>query len=165
MHQSNEEFTLTTVKLPRMNRKEIDQFLREQFLCRIAFKGSDYPYVAPFQYAYIDGIMHFHFTDYGKKMSLLERDARVCVEIESFTKDLSEYRFVTLTGTLKVIEDFRERFRVIERIARDGKRKLSPKFLAAHGIMPERGWGHLSKRPLLVVKLDEAAKRVGLKSP
>jgi len=156
---------LTTVKLPRMDTKEIDRLLREQFLCRIAFKGSDHPYVAPFQYAYIDGIMYFHFTDYGKKMNLLERDARVCVEVESFTKDLNEYRFVTLAGTLKVVEDLKERRRVIEGMARDGKRKLSKNFLAAHGIMPKQGWDHLRKRPLVVVRLDEATKRVGLKSP
>ncbi|MHA1916647.1 MAG: pyridoxamine 5'-phosphate oxidase family protein, partial [Promethearchaeota archaeon] len=51
-----------------MNRHEIDSFIKEQMLCRIAFKGDDYPYLAPFQYVFLNDSLYFHFTDYGKKM-------------------------------------------------------------------------------------------------
>ena len=81
--------TLTTVKLPKMDMREIQKLIGEQMLCRIAFKGSKYPYMAPFQYVVVDGSLYFHFTDYGKKMKLIGKDNRVCVEIESYSQDLA----------------------------------------------------------------------------
>ena len=34
-------------KLPRMNKTEIDELLKEQILCRIDFGGKNAPYIAP----------------------------------------------------------------------------------------------------------------------
>ncbi len=157
---------MTIVKLPRMSEDEIDQLIQEQVLCRIAFKREKHPYVAPFQYVCMNGVIYFHFTDYGKKMILLERDKRVCVEIEGYEKDLSKYQFVVLTGKLKVVTDSREKAQVIKRMAEEGKRRLSENFLAAHGLKPEQGWLALAQeRPLVVVKLGDVVERIGLKSP
>ena len=157
---------LTVVKLPKMNENEIEKLIREQMLCRIAFKGENYPYMAPFQYVFENGRLYFHFTDYGKKMRLFERDNRVCVEIERIRKDLSEYSFVVLRGTLKVVRDPKERARVIKRMAEEGKQKLSRNFLAAHGFKKEEGWSSLTpEKPLVIIKLEDVAQEIGLKSP
>lgn len=157
---------LTIVKLPRMAKHEMERLIREQMLCRIAFKGAEYPYIAPFQYVFMDGTLYFHFTDYGKKMKLLERDKRVCVEIEKFRPDLSEYNFVVFRGTLKVVEDPLERAKVIKKMAKEGQQKVSVNFLAAHGFKKEEGWSSFTpEKPLVVVKLVEIAEKVGLKSP
>ncbi len=135
-------------------------------LCRIAFKGDEYPYIAPFQYAFINGSIYFHFTDYGRKKKLIERDDRVCVEIESFRPDMSEYNFVVLRGRAKTVTDALERTKVINRMAEDGKQKVSPNFLAAHGFKKEEGWSSLSpEKPLVILKLEEIAEEIGLKSP
>ena len=157
---------LTIVKLPRMEKNEIEQLIREQMLCRIAFKGAEYPYIAPFQYVFMDGTLYFHFTDYGKKMKLLEKDKRVCVEIEKFRPDMSEYNFVVLRGTLEAVEDALERAKVIRRMANEGEQKVSVNFLAAHGFKKEEGWSSFTpEKPLVVVKLVEITEEVGLKSP
>lgn len=149
-----------------MSEDEIDRLIREQIICRIAFKGEKYPYLAPFQYVYINGSLYFHFTDYGRKMTLLEKDKRVCVEIESYTKNLSEYRFVVLRGSLKVVKGSQERERVIKRMADEGRRRLSENFLAAHGLRPERGWSSLAQKTSpIIVKLDEVTEKIGLRSP
>ncbi len=149
-----------------MERSEIESLIREQMLCRIAFKGGKYPYMAPFQYVYMNGTLYFHFTDYGKKMRLLEKDKRVCVEIEKYRPDLSEYNFVVFRGTLEVVSDPTERAEVIREIAEEGQRKLSPNFLAAHGFKKEEGWSSFrSEKPLVIVKLVEVAEEIGLKSP
>lgn len=50
-------------------------------------------------------------------MKLIERDNRVCVEIEEFTPDLSEYDFVVLRGKVKVVREPLERAEVIKRMA------------------------------------------------
>jgi len=157
---------LTIVKLPKMEKREIEKLIREQMLCRIAFKGDEYPYMAPFQYVFMDGSLYFHFTDYGRKMRLLERDSRVCVEIERYRTDLSEYGFVVLRGKLKVVTDPEERAKVIKRMAENGKQKLSKNFLAAHGFKKEEGWSSFTpEKPIVVVKIEEKAEEIGLKSP
>jgi len=154
------------VRLPKMEKREIEKLIREQMLCRIAFKGDKYPYMAPFQYVYMDGSLYFHFTDYGKKMRLLEKDNRVCVEIEKYRADLSEYSFVVLRGALKIVTDPQERAKVIKRLAEEGEQKLSTNFLAAHGFKKEEGWSSFTpEKPLVIVKLEDIAEEIGLKSP
>ncbi len=153
-------------KLPKMTKQEMWRLIRRQRLCRIAFKGNAYPYMAPFQYVVLDGSLYFHFTDYGKKMKLIESDKRVCVEIEEYREDLSEYSFIVLRGTLKVVTDPQERARAIRKIAEEGEQKLSPNFLPAHGFKKEDGWSSLTpEKPLVVVKLENIAQEIGLKSP
>ena len=149
-----------------MEKFEIEELLQEQMLCRIAFKGDKYPYMAPFQYVLMDGYFYFHFTDYGKKMRLLEKDKRVCVEIEKYRPDLSEYNFVVFRGELEVVRDPQERAKAIKRIAKEGKQKLSTNFLAAHGFKKEEGWSSFTlERPVVIIKLKGVTEKVGLKSP
>ncbi len=157
---------MTLVKLPRMRESEIKTLLQEQMLCRIAFKGDKHPYIAPFQYILMDGSLYFHFTDYGKKVRLLEKDNRVCVEIEKYRPDLVEYNFVVFRGELEVVQDAHERAKVIKRFADEGKQKLSPNFLAAHGVRKDAGWSALNpERPMVIVKLKNVVETIGLKSP
>jgi nitroimidazol reductase NimA-like FMN-containing flavoprotein (pyridoxamine 5'-phosphate oxidase superfamily) len=157
---------MTIFKLPKMEKPEIEKLLREQLLCRIAFKGGEYPYMAPFQYVFMDGSLYFHFTEYGKKMKLLERDKRVCVEIEKYKPDLSEYSFVVLRGKLKVVADRQERDKVIRMMAEEGKRKLSTNFLAAHGFKKDEDWSSFTpEKTTIIVKLEDIAQEIGLKSP
>ena len=153
-------------KLPKMTKKEMWKLIRRQKLCRIAFKGTEYPYMAPFQYVVLDGVLYFHFTDYGKKMKLIENDKQVCVEIEEYKEDLSEYSFTVLIGTLKVVTDKEERSNALEMLAKEGETKLSSNFLAAHGFNTEEGWSSLtSDNSLVVIKLENITQEIGLKSP
>jgi nitroimidazol reductase NimA-like FMN-containing flavoprotein (pyridoxamine 5'-phosphate oxidase superfamily) len=154
------------VKLPWMNEEEIRDLIEEQSLCRIAFNGEEYPYMCPFRYVTRDGSMYFHFTNYGKKMRLLGRDRRVCVEVESYEPDLREYRFVVFRGDLRRVEDLEERTKVIERMAEEGRTGISENFLAAHGFDPREGWSTFSPdKPITVVKLENISEVVGLKNP
>ncbi|MGD8565355.1 MAG: pyridoxamine 5'-phosphate oxidase family protein [Candidatus Bathyarchaeota archaeon] len=149
-----------------MKKAELEKLVQEQMLCRIAFKGDKYPYMAPFQYVLMNGSLYFHFTDYGKKMRLLESDKRVCVEIEKYKPDLSEYNFVVLRGELEVVQDPDERARAITRMAEDGKHKLSINFLAAHGFEKEDGWTSFTpEKKVVIIKLTKITEEIGLKSP
>lgn len=149
-----------------MEKQEIEKLIQEQMLCRLSFKGGKYPYTVPFRYVLMNGFLYFHFTNYGKKMRLLKRDNRVCIEIENYKPDLSEFSFVVLRGKLKVVEDPQERGDVIKKMAEEGKQKLSENFLTAHGFKKEEGWSSFNpERSLVIVKLDEIAEEIGLKSP
>jgi len=156
---------MSLVKLPRMSSTEVETLLDNQFMCRIAFNGGEYPYLAPFRYVRIDGTLYFHFTDYGKKMRLIEQDDKACVQIESYSPDLSNYNFVSLRGRLVKVENPAEYSRAVELFAKTGERKISPKFLAAHGFNPDEGWGIFNGDDLVIIKLDDVVEKVGLKSP
>ena len=148
-----------------MTKREIDTLIRSHYLCRIAFRGTEYPYIAPFQYVVINNSLYFHFTDYGNKMRLLDRDNAVCVEIEDLKPDLSEYRFVSLRGKLMIVHDAVEKQAAIHQMVEQGRNNLSPNFLAAHGIHREEGWtALLSNKSSIIVKL-EIKKTIGIKSP
>ena len=124
------------------------------------------PYVAPFQYVLVNGQLYFHFTRYGKKMGLLEEGKSVCIEIEKCTKDLSEYRFVVLTGSLRIVAEPQERALAIEKMVVTAKSNgLSKNFLVAHGFPKEMGWDFLTPdKPMVIVKLDNVTERMGLRS-
>jgi len=57
-----------------MKKSEIQRLIEEQFLCRIAFRGEEYPHIVHFQYVFMNGNLYFHFTAYGRKMKLVEED-------------------------------------------------------------------------------------------
>jgi uncharacterized protein len=153
-------------RLPRMSKEEVDDLIHRQYLCRIAFNDKTHPYIAPFQYAYVDGSLYFHFTDYGRKMKLIEIDPKICVEIEDLGRDLHDFEFVVLRGSLKRVNDPAEREKALTALADIGRRRLSPRFLAAHGLPEGSGWGDITgKKLLILLKLTDVKESFGLKSP
>jgi uncharacterized protein len=149
-----------------MKKGEIERLIKEQFLCRIAFKGEEYPYVAPFQYVFGNGTLYFHFTAYGRKMRLIDKHEKVCVEIEQYKPDLSRYMFITLKGKLRIVTDPVERAEAIKKMRDFGKKRLSRNFLAAHGLRADEHWDSLAaEEPIVIVKLDPLVAESGLKSP
>jgi nitroimidazol reductase NimA-like FMN-containing flavoprotein (pyridoxamine 5'-phosphate oxidase superfamily) len=149
-----------------MSEEEINDLVEKQFICRIAFKGTDYPYLIPFRYIKMNNTLYFHFTDYGKKMKLLSDDERACIQIETYEPDLSDYKFISYRGRLKKVVDEEERRSAIKKFQETGKKNLSTKFLAAHGFDPDKGWDQFSPdKELVIVKLVDITEIVGLKSP
>ena len=62
---------MVKIKLPKMTEEEINSVLNNESICRIAFIEDIYPYICPFQYIFFKNQLYFHFTDYGKKMRML----------------------------------------------------------------------------------------------
>jgi nitroimidazol reductase NimA-like FMN-containing flavoprotein (pyridoxamine 5'-phosphate oxidase superfamily) len=97
-------------------------------------------------------------------MKLLENQRQVCVEIEEYKPDLSEFQFVMLKGSLEMVTDPLEREEAICRIAEQGRQVLSTNFLIAHGFKEEDDWSSFTPaRPLTIVKLTPKIES-GLKS-
>ena len=153
-------------KLKKMKRAEIESLLDSESICRIAFRGDEYPYMAPFQFVRSGGALYFHFTNYGRKMRLLEAEPNVCVGVERLEPDLSEYSFVALSGALERVEDQQERAEALRLLSEAGRESLSRNFLAAHGFDAEASWSALSgDAPLVIFKLARFTDVVGLRSP
>jgi nitroimidazol reductase NimA-like FMN-containing flavoprotein (pyridoxamine 5'-phosphate oxidase superfamily) len=99
-------------------------------------------------------------------MELLKKEQKVCVQIDNYTPDLSSYRFVSLCGTLEKVTDTTEYGSVVKIFSDTGKKELSAKFLAAHGLSPEEGWeAFASNKEMIFMKLVKENSRFGLKSP
>ena len=155
---------MVSVKLPKMDEDEIKNLLENKCLCRIAFIDEGYPYISPFQYVYYNNCLYFHFTDYGKKKNILLKNKNVCVSIEEFAPDLTSYKFISIQGNLKLIEDISEKTKIIKRMVNHAKKKYSTSFLSAHGFESERGWDSFTVHDQLIYKLEEVGARIGLKS-
>jgi len=157
---------MKTVKLPEMTQKEIKHVYKKNSICRIAFIDGEFPYIAPFQYVYANNTFYFHFTDYGKKKKILERNNKVCVAIEDLERDLSEFFFITIQAELKEVSNQEERSNIINMMVSEGKEKFSTNFLSAHGFEKNKEWDILkNQKDIKIFKLINFKKEIGLKSP
>jgi uncharacterized protein len=126
------------VKIPRMEKKEYDRLIDEGYICRIAFQGEKYPYIAPFLYVFDGSFLYFLSTKYGKKLDYFRKSPYVSVEVERYSKDLSSYMFVTLQGYLEEVNDSIEKKIIREKfVDLIVDRDLSCNILAALGHSPQ----------------------------
>jgi nitroimidazol reductase NimA-like FMN-containing flavoprotein (pyridoxamine 5'-phosphate oxidase superfamily) len=62
---------------------EIDRILGATAIGRIATNGADgYPYITPVNYVWFQGKVYFHCAPAGEKLNNLERDPKVCFEVD-----------------------------------------------------------------------------------
>ena len=126
------------VKIPRMEKQDYDHLIEEGYVCRIAFQGEKYPYIAPFLYVFDGKFLHFLSTKYGKKIEYFRKSPHVAVEVEKYTRDLSCYTFITLQGYLEEVTDSIDKKIIREDFVNLIKgRNLSNNILAALGHSPQ----------------------------
>lgn len=126
------------VKIPFLEKGECAQLIAEQCVCRLAFQGEKYPYIAPFVYVCGSDCLYFLSTDYGEKIRHFLKNPLVAAEIEKKSNDLSEYEFVVLNGRLIEVDDSEEKLSVRRMFVQLLKeRNLSKNILAALGCSPQ----------------------------
>ena len=154
------------LKIPRMEKEEYDRLIKENYVSRIAFKGTSYPYVAPFLYVFDGHNLFFLSTKYGKKIQYFNENPDVAVEIERISPDLSSYTFVTLLGKLVEVTDRAEGRRVRQQFVNMIKtRGLSSNVVAALGHSPAEPLESIvNENRSLVWKLDKVEEIVALKN-
>lgn len=125
-------------KMLSMEKSEYDTLIKEEYICRIAFKGDSHPYIAPFLYIFDGKFMYFLSTRYGKKLQHFKQNPSATVEVEKYTPDLSNFAFVALSGRLEEVQDPE-----IKKIVRQNfvemikKKNLSSNVLSALGHSPD----------------------------
>lgn len=125
------------VKIPRMEKKEYDRLIDKGYICRIAFQGEKYPYIAPFLYVFDGSFLYFLSTKYGKKIEYFRKSPYVSVEVDKYSRDLSSFMFVTLQGYLEEVHDSIEKKMIREKfVDMIVDRDLSCNILAALGHSP-----------------------------
>jgi hypothetical protein len=129
------------VKLPKMEKTEYDILISKQYLCRVAFRGDKYPYIAPLLYIFDGNHMYFLSTNYGKKISFFRDYPYVLVEIEEYEKDFSDFSFMVLSGKLVQIDDEKND----EEIRKDFIKMIKERNLSKNIMI---ALGHSSDEPL-----------------
>jgi uncharacterized protein len=156
---------MTLKKVPLMTKEEYDEFIKANYVSRIGFKG-EYPYIAPFIYVFEDNSLYFLSTKYGKKIEMFQANPNVAVEIEKYEDDLSEYRFVTLQGSIKQVEGANEKLKVRKLFVDLIRNKnLSKNVLLALGHSPEDNTESiLDEESSFVWKLVNVKYIIGIKT-
>lgn len=83
------------------NQTIINEILNTSHICRIGLFDTDYPYILPLNYGHKDNTLYFHCATEGRKIDLIKKNNKVCFEIES------EYRLVTDEVSCKWTSEFR----------------------------------------------------------
>jgi nitroimidazol reductase NimA-like FMN-containing flavoprotein (pyridoxamine 5'-phosphate oxidase superfamily) len=136
------------VKIPKMDKLEYDKLIEEGYVCRIAFQGEKYPYIAPFLYVFDGSFLYFLSTKYGRKTDLFRRSPYVSVEVEKYSNDLSSYTFVTMQGYLKEEDDM-----INKKIIRQQFIKMIKEKQLSHNIMA--ALGHDPSEPIDSIATEE----------
>lgn len=153
-------------KMPRMKKAEYDEIINNQYICRIAFRGEQHPYIVPFLYVFDGKYMYFLSTKYGKKVEYFHQNPYVSVEVENYSPDLSNFSFVSLFGRLMEVEDAEVKQSVREMFLQLIKAKrLSANVLSALGHSPQDPFESiLNEGKNSVWKLTGVKEILGLKN-
>ena len=152
-------------EIPSLSQEECEKIVAAEHLCRIAFHGEKYPYLAPFIYVWQNNHLYFLSANYGAKIKYFRDNPLVVVEIEQTVPDLSLCRFVTLFGRLQEIQAYEEK-KTIRRafISLIQEKNLSKNIIAALGHSPEENLDALeAEGRSLVWKLIEVDRISGLR--
>lgn len=110
-----------------MDKDEIEAVIRKAVVCRLGLAGDEGPYVVPICFGYEDGVLYFHCGPKGKKVEMLRKDDRVCVE---FDVDVElaplddpcrwsfKYRSVIGFGRASFVDDHEEKLEALKAIVR-----------------------------------------------
>jgi nitroimidazol reductase NimA-like FMN-containing flavoprotein (pyridoxamine 5'-phosphate oxidase superfamily) len=107
------------------DRKEIEELLMKEKVCRFAMCDGDTPYVLPTTYGYKDGVMYFHSSKHGRKMDVLSGNNRVCFVVdtghelvqgplETSCKSTIKFKSVIGTGRAQMVQDHSERRKAMD---------------------------------------------------
>jgi nitroimidazol reductase NimA-like FMN-containing flavoprotein (pyridoxamine 5'-phosphate oxidase superfamily) len=65
-----------------VDQKIIESIILKAKICRLGLADGDQPYVIPMSFGYRDNALYFHTGKKGKKMEILQKNNRVCFEME-----------------------------------------------------------------------------------
>ncbi len=102
---------------------EIESVIRGSEVCHLAMCDKEIPYIVPLCFGYKDRTLWFHSARHGKKVGILRKNNRVCVEFdidhevrggESACKYSMKYRSVIAFGKASFIEDIEEKRKALD---------------------------------------------------
>jgi hypothetical protein len=95
----------------------IERIIKKALVCRVALSDGDSPYVFPVCFGFKDGCLYFHSAQEGRKIDILRRNNKVCIEMDIDTEMIEgeigcewgiRYSSVIGFGTASFVEDVEE---------------------------------------------------------
>lgn len=92
----------------------IQEILEKELVCRLGLYDGQYPYVVPMNYGYRDGRLYFHCAAEGRKIDMLKKNDRVCIEVDIDSRIVrgdtpcrwaAKYRSVIGFGRARIVDD------------------------------------------------------------
>ena len=92
---------------------EMESILAGAFVCRLALADGGEPYVMPLCFGYSDRVLYLHSALEGKKIAMLRKNPRCCVEVDRYEGPLPDaspcrweirYKSVICTGTARITD-------------------------------------------------------------
>jgi uncharacterized protein len=105
-----------------VDRAGMEAILAEAPVCRVAMADGGEPYVVPVCFCYRDNAIWFHSAHEGKKIAMIKKNPRCCVEVDICDGPIPDqkpcswefrYKSVICTGTAEIVEDFGEKRRAL----------------------------------------------------
>ena len=103
----------------------IESVIQRSMVCRLAMSEDNCPYIVPLCFGYRDRMLYFHSAREGKKIDILRKNTRVCVEFdidqelvtaEEACKFDMNFRSVIAFGKATLVENPEERRKGLEAI-------------------------------------------------
>lgn len=85
--------------IAKLNPEQIDDFLREQIIGRIACADGEFVYIVPVSYAYDGRAIYIHSLE-GKKLDIMRKNPKVCFETDNI-KDMANWQSAVVWGTFR----------------------------------------------------------------
>jgi nitroimidazol reductase NimA-like FMN-containing flavoprotein (pyridoxamine 5'-phosphate oxidase superfamily) len=67
------------------SKKEIESILMAGRVCHVGFADGGTPYVLAFNYGYKNGAVYIHCAPEGRKLDIIRKNPKVCVEVDTET--------------------------------------------------------------------------------
>ncbi len=64
------------------DQSEMEGLIRKANICRLGLSVDDRPYIVPMNFGFREGCIYFHTAREGKKIDMIQRNSRVCFEVE-----------------------------------------------------------------------------------
>lgn len=100
------------------DRAEMEAILSEAQVCRLALADGEEPYIVPLCFGYADNAIWFHSAREGRKIDLIRKNPRACVEVDIAEGAIPDkrpcswefrYRSVICTGTAQIVGTYGEK--------------------------------------------------------
>jgi nitroimidazol reductase NimA-like FMN-containing flavoprotein (pyridoxamine 5'-phosphate oxidase superfamily) len=100
------------------SKDDVEALIQECFACHVAMSDEGEPYVVAMNFGYVDGAFYLHCAREGRKVDMLRRNPRVCVQMhtgdEIVTAEAAcgygtRFRSVVATGTVEFLSDAAEK--------------------------------------------------------
>jgi nitroimidazol reductase NimA-like FMN-containing flavoprotein (pyridoxamine 5'-phosphate oxidase superfamily) len=97
---------------------EIEAIIKKAEVCRIGLVDDDEPYIVPVCFGYEKNTFYFHCAPEGRKIELIKKNNRVCVEIDADVEIIdaekpcgwtTRYRSIIGVGRAVVLEKNEEK--------------------------------------------------------